>query len=315
VPSQGLGLDPRLAQMGHAERAEPLGELALGPGEQRFVGKARRRGTQRFKHLHLGCGVGNVVLAAQHVADPHRDIVDHRGQQVEPRSIGAAHYRVAHLGRIEVLGAADTVLPLDRRRAVEQEPPVRLLSCRSPGGMIGLAQRQRRAVIDRRQPAPEQHLALEFEFLRALIAAIDPPSGDQPGELRLVNPEPRRLPFLAVPMQPQPFEVRLDARNMLLAAAFGIGIVDPQQKPPARLLGQQPVVQRRADIADMQRAGGRGSETGGDGHAAPIAGFALYCENSSTECPPPLSSTPFEGVRRTVRAASSAAARRSSTGS
>jgi len=51
---------------------------------------------------------------------------------------------------------------------------------------------------------------------------------------------------------------------MLLAAPRLIGIVDPQQKPPAMLLRQQPVQQRRADIADMQDARGRGGEAGDD---------------------------------------------------
>ena len=56
---------------------------------------------------------------------------------------------------------------------------------------------------------------------------------------------------------------------MLLAAARLIGIVDPQQKAPAApvqlgLPREQPVVQRGADIADVQRARRAGGKTGND---------------------------------------------------
>jgi hypothetical protein len=56
-------------------------------------------------------------------------------------------------------------------------------------------------------------------------------------------------------MKPQPGKISADRRDMLLTAARRIGIIDPQQEFPASLLGEQPVVQRGADIADMERAG------------------------------------------------------------
>ena len=83
-------------------------------------------------------------------------------------------------------------------------------------------------------------------------------------------------------MQPQPGQIGLDRRDVLLAAALQIGIVNPQQEPPASLLGEQPVVQRRADIANVERAGGRGGETGGDSHAAPLASVAASVTHSGT---------------------------------
>ena len=269
--NQRLGLDPVLTQRGDAQRAEPLGKLALGPGQQRLVGKAWGRRTQRGEHLHLGGGVGDMILAAQHVGDAHRDIVDHAGEQIEPRTVGAAHHRIAHLGRIEMLGAADPVGPFDWRRAVQQKAPVRALARRLAGSMIGFGERQRGAVIDRRQAPAEQDLALQFQFLRGLVAAIDPSGGDQLLELGLVKIEPGRLALFPVPIEAQPFEIGLDRGDMLLAAAFQVGIVDPQQEPPAGLLRQHPVVQRGAHVAHVQRAGRAGGEAGGNGHGAPIA--------------------------------------------
>ena len=70
--------------MGDAERAEALGQLALAAGQQRFVREGRERRAERGEHLDLGRGVGDMILAAQHMGDAHVDIVDHRGEHVEP---------------------------------------------------------------------------------------------------------------------------------------------------------------------------------------------------------------------------------------
>src|SRR3546814_7344379 len=78
------------------------------------------------------------------------------------------------------------------------ETPVRLDALGLEARAIGIAQPQRRAIVDRRQPAPKLDLALEVQFLRGLICRIDAPAGAQGLEPRLVQRKTRRLPFLAV---------------------------------------------------------------------------------------------------------------------
>ena len=85
---------------------------------------------------------------------------------------------------------------------------------------------------------------------------------NQLGEARLVQSETLRLAYLGIGDQPQPGQIRPDRIHIAFLAALGIGIVDAQQETPASLLRIHPVVQRGADIADMQPPGGRGSETG-----------------------------------------------------
>ena len=68
------------------------------------------------------------------------------------------------------------------------------------------------------------------------------------------------------PRQPQPGQIRADRLDILLFAAFAVGIVDPQQELATMLSSKQPVVERRANAADVQVARGTGSETGTDGH-------------------------------------------------
>ena len=53
------------------------------------------------------------------------DVVDHARQEVEPASVSAADDGVADQRGIELLVAADEVVPLDGRIMIELEPPVR----------------------------------------------------------------------------------------------------------------------------------------------------------------------------------------------
>ena len=70
-----------------------------------------------------------------------------------------------------------------------------------------------------------------------------------------------------IPAETQPAQIGLDRGDILLARPFDIGIVYPKDETPAQLPRPQPVVERGANIADMQIARGRGREAGGDGHA------------------------------------------------
>src|SRR6185436_17041227 len=109
--------------------------------------------------------------------------------------------------------------------AVEQEAPVRLLSGGGPRRMVRVGQRQRGAVVDRWQSAPEQDLALQFQLLRGLVAAIDAARLEQSCEFSFVKRRPCGLPLLTVGNEAQPGEVLADRCDVFLAAAFGIGIV------------------------------------------------------------------------------------------
>ena len=133
--------------------------------------------------------------------------------------------------------------------------------------MVRFRDLERGAVVDRRQPAPEQHFALEIEFLRGLVAAVYPSRRGEAGELPLVILEALRLPLLAIGLEAQPSQIGADRRDKLVAAALAVGIVDPQQEAAAVLPREQPVVQRRANVADVEAPRRRRRETGDDGGA------------------------------------------------
>src|SRR3546814_13713780 len=67
---------------------------------------------------------------------------------------------------------------------------------------------------------------------------------------------------------------------MLLPRPLAVGVVDPQQETPAMPACPQPVVERGADVADMQIAGRRGGETGREGHSAAIMCFAATASHT-----------------------------------
>ena len=118
----------------------------------------------------------------------------------------------------------------------------------------------------------------------ALVAGIDAAVGAQPLELALVDREPLRLADGRGGDQPEPVEIGADRVDMLLAAALEIGIVDPQQEASADLRGEQIIMQRGADIADVEAPGRRRGEAGGDGHVRPIAADPAYCAEQRQPC-------------------------------
>ncbi len=111
------------------------------------MGKSRSRRAQRFEHLQLQAGVGDMILAAHDVGDAHVDIVDRARQHVEPAAVGAADDWVAEQGRIEMLGPADQVLPGDRRVVIELEAPVRPPPLRLERRAFGVAEVERGAIV------------------------------------------------------------------------------------------------------------------------------------------------------------------------
>lgn len=71
-------LDAALAQLGHGQRTEALGEAAAAlVGQQRQVRELRHGRTHGTKDLDLGAGIGDVILATHDMGDGEVDVVDH----------------------------------------------------------------------------------------------------------------------------------------------------------------------------------------------------------------------------------------------
>ena len=65
--------------------------------------------------------------------------------------------------------------------------------------------------------------------------------------------------------------------------SFGVGIVDAEDELPAVLARKQPIEQRRADAANVQVAGGAGSEAGADQGRVQGSGFRVQGSGRTTD--------------------------------
>ena len=102
-------------------------------------------------------------------------------------------------------------------------------------------------------------MAAGQQFLHGRLIAVQP--------LRLIIRSERPADSRAfVPVDPQPVQAVEDRLQRLFDVPLLIGVVDPQDELPAVLPGEKPIEQRGADAANVQIAGGTGSESGANGH-------------------------------------------------
>ena len=225
--------------------------------------KLRDRRAQRLKNLDLSSGVGDMVFAAHHMTDRHVDIISHRRQGVEKRAILAHQHRIGHGGGVNFDRAAHQVCPA-HLAARQLEAPVRLAALTFPFRLVRRLQRS--AIVDRRQLARSQQRTLPLQLTFGLKAGIDAARRLELIESHAVLGHAVDLAVGAVMRQPQPLQVAINRLLEFLGRSRRIGIVDAQQKAAAMFLGEQPVQQRGAGIADMQQACGRRREADSDRH-------------------------------------------------
>ena len=83
-------------------RAVALAELgAVGAVDQRHMGIGRLRPAHRADDRQLAEGVVEMVVAADHVSDPHVVIVDHDRKHVGRRAVRAQQDEVVELGVLD----------------------------------------------------------------------------------------------------------------------------------------------------------------------------------------------------------------------
>ncbi len=134
------------------------------------------------------------------------------------------------------------------------------------GGFFSVGQVQGGAVIDRRQSARQLHLAAAIELFRCFIGGIESAGSLEGVGTLLIDVEAPGLVIAFAPFEPEPLQVDLDQVLVFLGRALQIGVVDAQNEYALVLVRKQPVDERSANIAGVDAAGGRRSETNLDGH-------------------------------------------------
>ena len=259
---EGVRQKARVAISGHADHraVAPLGKLgSVGRHQQRQVGEGGRLAPGRLEDQQVLKGVGEVVLAANDVADAQIGVIGAGGQVIGGHAVGAQQREILDIGgglgllAVHPVGEAHGALGIARHAEPQREgfarrgPAVALfgrhlahLGVAQPGSLCARAGRL--AGLRRRE-----------------IAVGEPLAEDRVGHLP-VQGQPLGLPVLLIPAQiepAEPFENRLQRR---FAVAFHVGIVDAQNHGAAVVAGIQPVKNVSARAPDVQEARGRRRE-------------------------------------------------------
>ena len=269
VVGQGFGGVSLGAEIVHRGDAITLGELAaLLVENQRRVGEHRCSGAERFVEQQLFGGVGDVVFAADHMADGHGGIVHHHHQVVEGiadligRSPAGDHHVAAQVGAGPTHLTAHQVAPGDHGVVVDAEAD-RGLAAFGDVGLLLLGSEVAVAVVVAGGAVlgglPLAHLG-ELGF--AGVAAVGPTGIEQLLDGSPVLGDAFALDHgIRIPVQAQPLQAFKDVGGVLRLAALLVGVLDAQQELTALAPGEQPVEHRCAGCADVQGAGGAGGET------------------------------------------------------
>ena len=207
-----------------------------------------------------------MILAADDMGDAELDVVDHRGQRIEVGPVLATENRIGQRRAVDVALAPHHIVPTHYGR-LELETPMRLAARRFERRALGFRQAQGGAIIDRRPAERLLPLAAPVEFVRRLIGGVEPAQGFEPRGGFVVGRHPLRLAAHQIRLDSQPLQIDLDRVGVFRLRTLEIGVVEAQNERSIAALGEQPVEQRRAGVADMDAPGRRGREPDDRGRA------------------------------------------------
>ena len=147
---------------------------------------------------------------------------------------------------------------------------MRLAARRFERRALGFRQAQGGAIVDRRPAERLLPLAAPVEFVRRLIGGVEAAQGLEPCGGFVVGRDALRLAAHEVRLDSQPLQIGLDRLGVFRLRTLEIRVVEAQNERPIAALGEEPVEQRGAGVADMDAPGRRGRETNdrGEGHFA-----------------------------------------------
>ncbi len=266
VVVHALGQVAVVLVVGHAHRAAALGQLqAVAAQDDGQVAELRQRRAQRAEHVDLPRRVVDVLVAAEHVRDPHVPVVHHH------REVVGGHAVVAHDDQVVDL------LVADRDGALDEIVPGHVAV-----GRVGEAHHRLHAGGNRRQRLAGQRApgAVVAALLAArLLVGLHPVQvpgravaevGRARGE-HLVDHRPVAIEALhlvdraLVVLQAQPLHGGKDLLHRVLRGTRDVGVLDAQHELAAMVTRERPRVQRGARGAEMEEARGRRGDAGADG--------------------------------------------------
>ncbi|OIQ70399.1 hypothetical protein GALL_479880 [mine drainage metagenome] len=260
IVAQRVGQEALFLELQRELRAVAFGQfLAVRAVDHRQVGPDRNLPAHALIDLGLAGGVVQVVVAADHVGDPHVVVIDDHGEVIGRRAVRAQQDQVVEIlvleGHVALHLVGDQGLALSRGPQPDHIGLVRVI--------IAVA------ITPGRTDHPALGaggLALMRQFVGGHVATIGRAARQHLLHDRAVAIGAGELEHrLLVRRQAQPAEAIEDRLHRRLGGALAIGVLDAQQELAADMLGVKPVEKRGPSRANVHVAGGRGGDTGDDG--------------------------------------------------
>ncbi len=240
-----------------------MGITRLGPAHQGLQQAVQRGGGAEI------LGAGDEAYSLERVVMGHREMVARR--HVTPGEHHVAEGRgiardAPHPHFLEAERAGD-----ERKRPRHVEPKHVRRSRREAGlpltgGETAAGPGIARRTVRREMRGGGRSRRLSRDLGPAAETGIDEAARRKRLQHRPVFSEMGGLhPHRLLPGKAEPAEILDQGRSEVRAAAGGIDVLDPEQKPPARLAREAFGEKRSIGMAEMEMAGGRGGETGGLG--------------------------------------------------
>src|SRR5690606_23886917 len=205
--------------------------------------------------------VGQVIVAADDVRDPHLDVVRNDGKVVDRRAVGSDDDEIVDLGVTEPGLAMDGIVPEHLALGHTEADGVGL-ACGGPLFRDPRIDVPAAPIVAVDSPAHLSSLAACLQFFGRAETPVSPAGTEQRLGVAPVALETVRLMIGAlVPVEPQPPQAVEDRGGHLVAGALPVGVLDAQDEyatVPSRV---QPVEERSPRPAHVQITGRTGSET------------------------------------------------------
>ena len=200
-------------------------------------------------------------------------IVHHIGQVVEAGAVGPLDDVVLLAGPVELDPAANLVVEDERSGGGHLQSHHGLPALRLELGPLGGRFGHELPAVAELPLLALGRLAFGLKLLGRGIVVVRMAAGQQLLDRGPVTVQPLRLVIRSerpahlrplVPVDAQPVEAVEDRLQSLLDVPLLVGVVDPQDKLPTVLPGEEPIEQGGADPADVEVSGRAGGEAGAD---------------------------------------------------
>ena len=215
----------------------------------------RRLAAQRPDHQHLLGRVADVVLATDHAGDAHEHVVHGGGQVVRRRPVAARHHEVLDLRVVEGDLTTDHVVDHGLARQRHGEAPYGCPALGLEGG--DLLGRVVTPSAHHRRPLVGAGLGAHgVELLGGLPRGVHRARLLQPVDALAVDVVALALAERAlVPVEAHPCEHTENLGLALGRGALAVGVLQAQDELSAVMAGREPVEQRGARAAHVERSG------------------------------------------------------------